>query len=280
MNSPALQERRLELQVDRAVFGLSGAEDRELRQVLNGLGDAVDADDGIAFELAAATLAAAWAEHEPMPSDVRDRVRARLAVEPVLTISQRTPDALTRHEGARRGNLRLIGTWGGWAAAAVLAVAAGVQWWGGSQNSAAGDAAAGVVAVAKRQALVAGGATPLSWAAWESQTGQSGPSEIAGVTGDVVWSPSNGEGYMRFVGLPPNDPAKEQYQLWIVDAELGLSQRISGGVFDVPTSDEVVVPIRPALGFTQPVAFAVTIERPGGVWVSDMSRRVVIAFAQ
>ena len=41
--------------------------------------------------------------------------------------------------------------------------------------------------------------------------------------------------------------------------------------------DEVIVPIRASLPVGAPLAFAVTIERPGGVVVSDRSRVVVIA---
>jgi hypothetical protein len=40
---------------------------------------------------------------------------------------------------------------------------------------------------------------------------------------------------------------------------------------------ELVVPIRPAIEVQGAAAFAVTIEKVGGTWVSDMKRRVVIA---
>ena len=53
---------------------------------------------------------------------------------------------------------------------------------------------------------------------------------------------------------------------------------VDGGVFDVRgDGDEVIVPIRASLPVGSPLAFAVTIERPGGVVVSDRSRVVVIA---
>jgi hypothetical protein len=37
------------------------------------------------------------------------------------------------------------------------------------------------------------------------------------------------------------------------------------------------VPVEPLIPVRDVAAFAVTVEQPGGTWVSDMSRRVVIA---
>lgn len=123
-----------------------------------------------------------------------------------------------------------------------------------------------------------------SWGDWALN--EQGP-EVAGVRGEVVWSESAQTGLMRFVGLPENDPRELQYQLWIVDRRglfdpSGQSARISGGVFDASGAERladgsIVVPIAPALSVQGAGAFAVTIEQPGGVWASDMSRRVVIA---
>jgi hypothetical protein len=98
------------------------------------------------------------------------------------------------------------------------------------------------------------------------------------VEGDVVWDARTQTGYMRFVGLRRNDPSNEQYQLWIFDGRRDERYPVDGGVFDVRgDGDEVIVPIRAGLPVGSPLAFAVTIERPGGVVVSDRSRVVVIA---
>jgi anti-sigma-K factor RskA len=119
-----------------------------------------------------------------------------------------------------------------------------------------------------RQRLIEGGAQVVSWTDWAG-------TETPGVGGDVVWDEQEQSGYMRFVGLPANDPSKEQYQLWIIDRR-GMEQRVSGGVFN-SDGGEVVVPIEPGLAIEGAGAFAVTIEEPGGVAVSDMSRKSVIA---
>ena len=99
-----------------------------------------------------------------------------------------------------------------------------------------------------------------------------------GVIGDLVWDDRQQEGYMRFKGLAPNDPDVYQYQLWIFDATRDERHPVDGGVFDVPSgSDEVIVPIRAKLPVGEPVLFAITVEKPGGVVVSDRERIALVA---
>jgi hypothetical protein len=83
---------------------------------------------------------------------------------------------------------------------------------------------------------------------------------------------------MEFTNLPALDPNKECYQLWIIDSR-GMEQRISGGCFNAAPGGKGVttVVIKPGIQVVGAAAFAVTIERPEGTWVSDMKRRVVIA---
>ncbi len=98
----------------------------------------------------------------------------------------------------------------------------------------------------------------------------------AEVVGDVVWSTERQLGFMRFRGMPVNDPTVEQYQLWIIDPERD-EQPIDGGVFDIAENGEVIVPIDAKLKVNVPKAFAITIEQPGGVVVSDQSRLPLLA---
>lgn len=97
-----------------------------------------------------------------------------------------------------------------------------------------------------------------------------GESEISGfeqVRGEIVWSDSLQTGEMRFAGLPVNDPLEAQYQLWIVDPDRDKNP-VDGGVFDALIDGELLVPIDTRLAVDSPVAFAVTLEQPGGVVVS------------
>ncbi len=125
---------------------------------------------------------------------------------------------------------------------------------------------------AARAALLA--ATPFvlrrNWAPAGDPAGR-------GVSGDVVWDARTQTGYMRFVGLRRNDASREQYQLWIFDGRRDERFPVDGGVFDSVGDAELVVPIRARLPIGTPLAFAVTVERAGGVVVSNRERVVVIA---
>lgn len=125
----------------------------------------------------------------------------------------------------------------------------------------------------QRAALLAKAETlKLNWGATKEPS-------AAGVSGDVVWDPVTQQGFLRFVGLPKNDPGRRQYQLWIFDSARDKRYPVDGGVFDVPAdATEVLVPIHAALAVRMAKAFAVTIEKPGGVVVS--AREHVIALAQ
>ena len=100
--------------------------------------------------------------------------------------------------------------------------------------------------------------------------------EQAGVEGDVVWNDDLQEGYLRFVGLKVNNPDEEQYQVWVID-ERGMEQKVSGGVFDATESGDLIVPIEPGIDVGNVQVFAITVEEPGGIWVPDLRRRVVVA---
>jgi hypothetical protein len=102
----------------------------------------------------------------------------------------------------------------------------------------------------------------------------------AGVTGDVVWDPVTQRGFLHFTGLAANDPAVHQYQIWIFDAGRDKRYPVDGGVFDVPANTaEVVVPIRAELMVRKPAAFAVTVEKSGGVVVSGREHVVALGAA-
>jgi hypothetical protein len=126
---------------------------------------------------------------------------------------------------------------------------------------------------AQRAALLASGAHLLQ-RAWRAGTDPAGLM----VSGDIVWDPATQTGYMRFVGLRRNEPNAEQYQLWIFDARRDERYPIDGGVFDISgAKDGDVIPIRAKLSVGVPLLFAVTIERPGGVVVSDRTRIAALA---
>jgi len=121
----------------------------------------------------------------------------------------------------------------------------------------------------RRRALIAnaGDLVRVNWTSTNAQKAYSG---------DVVWSSTEQRGYMTFTGLPANDPTKEQYQLWIFDREQDERYPVDGGVFDV-TGTSALVAIDAKINVVDPTMFAITIEKPGGVVVSDRSRLPLIA---
>lgn len=258
MSAHPNHDRLLELLADEAMGQISQADAAELSRLLA----EANLSDPEALERAAALADVAMFEEDasrgPMPAELA----ARLVKAADSFCKGRTGAAPVRDEGPYTISVR---RWLAVAAVLVIAVAAALYV---TARPSLKDPAAARLAMLSEPGVV-----KVAWADWAVDG--KGP-EIPGVTGDVVWSDAEQRGYMRFAGLPANDPSKQQYQLWIIDKTRGMSQRISGGIFN-GGNGEVVVPIDPGLLVKKAAGFAVTIEQPGGTWVSDMSRRVNIA---
>ncbi len=166
-------------------------------------------------------------------------------------------------EGKSRESSIVIGPWLGWAVAAcLLALLAIPKLIPGKPADPAGQRAALIEKAPDALRL------PLA--------GAGEPYESAG--GEVVWSDSRQEGYLTLANLPANDPARNQYQLWIVDPARDEFP-VDGGVFDVPAGEgPVVIPIDAKLLVERPAAFVITLEQPGGVVRSK--QEVVVALAK
>lgn len=284
-----------ELLADEALQGLSVEEIQEL-----GRSEGLAEDQSLALAAAAADLAL-FPPTASMPATVRARLEltaaefianlnqsaappAPLKLVPAPTELQQ-PQLAHPHPAQPRlaPPSRTLSSRMGWIAAAACLGLAALAWLPRPQRSnyptgtiaggTPGGAIVGDFATERQRLLAAPDAVQGQWQDWAAD---GSPPEIAGVTGDVVFSPAKQTGFLRFVGLPDN-PKGSQYQLWIVD-QRGMSQRISGALFDAHSGGgELLVPIAPRITVGTPVAFALTIEAPGGTWVSDMKRRVVIA---
>ncbi|MCA9275431.1 MAG: anti-sigma factor [Phycisphaerales bacterium] len=275
-----LSERLIDLCSDHAM-GLHEASD------LNEL-DRLDPDQSAreAFEAIAAELDIAYADADPidMPAGLEARLLASVptrvdAPAPLKFTSAAVPVGSEQIQSPR-------GVWFPWLVAAACVVVTGLVVLRPQPGAPVLPSAA-----ESRDALLAKHADDqgLLRYAW---TPTEDPSVVGAVTGELIWDESTDEGYMTIGGLEVNDPSEFQYQLWIFDATrpLGelpqfagpfndlLTQRpIDGGVFDITQSGEVVIPINAKLMVQQGVAFAVTVERPGGVVVSDRSRVPLLA---
>lgn len=289
-------ERLHELLADRAVFGLTHEETAELEALLVHVPPA-HRDD---LDLLAADLARSFlpVEHEPLPAHLAAKVLrdAHEEVGPgkIVSIGATPPSPADGHppaasapkvEPLRPEDETVPGTQAAedasrrrWFLNMLTAIAAGV-----------------LVAVSLgRQMLPAPSPTPterrksLLAAAADSGGGDvlrldwtaTADPAAKGASGDVVWSGTAQEGYMLFRGLAANVPTREQYQLWVFDADRDERYPVDGGVFDVPAgAAEVVVPITARLPVKKATLFAITVERPGGVVVSDRKRLPLLAKA-
>jgi len=247
----------LELLADAAVQPLSRIEQAELDALLRNQTDVNE--DELDLTAAALDLAFSEGEFEAMPESLRAQLGAMgqswVASPPPLRIQT---------ESNPRSRPATFAAWTGWFAAAAAILLAVAGWW-----------SRGPAALPPRDALVNLQATAkdLQTLEWTSGPSASEP----GATGQVVWSPSRQQGYMVFRNMRRNDPTTEQYQLWIFDKDRDERYPVDGGVFDITESGECIVPIHAAVQVNEAALFAVTIERPGGVVVSDRSRLPLLA---
>ena len=289
--------RAQELLMQRATIGLDPHEAAELA--------ALGADDDVSFDLAAAAIDLATLKIEQMPMGVADKVliaanvplhEERREVPPPTTVEPATlppeqlgpprvtmterpaPDVIPIDAAKFRRRTRIaaaVGVMGMLAAAAAIIYA--------TQRPPEVVVERQIVEVtppppktptaAEARAELLASATDVTTLAWTPTTDPNGK----GTSGDVVWSKSAQKGYMRFTGLATNDPKQIQYQLWIFDKNRPQETPVDGGVFDVSSTGEVIIPITAKLSVDDPVLFAVTIEKPGGVVVSKRERIVVTA---
>ncbi len=272
-------DRILELLAEAALGGLTPEEQQELETAI---GPSSDQHPEIqALELALANASIALAESEtPIPQQladqlVRDGIQ-RLGAPPHNAVADphsSTPTPVPTEAPTADPSITIIGRIG-WLAAAACLVFALVGW---LRTPPAPKPLTQIQLASNREKMLASpDAITLEWQPWN---GAADAPVQTNVTGDVVWSDKEQVGYLRFSGLASNSPSDEQYQLWIVDAERGMAQRISGGVFDADGScSEFIVRFDPAeIPVTKAAAFAITVEQPGGTWVSDMTKAVVIA---
>ena len=95
--------------------------------------------------------------------------------------------------------------------------------------------------------------------------------EFCDCSGNVIWSDDGQRGFITLAGLPMNDPTQNQYQIWIVDPNMHANP-VDGGVFDIVTGDApTIIPINPKLPIGKAKGFAITLEQPGGVVISEQS---------
>ena len=249
--NPSDQKLRFdELSAGRAMGDLSLDEARELAL----LGDQLGIDSDLAFELLAASIEVEFLQTAaaPLPANLAVRLHqcADALSKPATIITPQIP----AWQKAVRNPLI------GWAAAAAIAIFALLS----SRKEPQ-------ISPAQAEAKLRTEARDLI------ERKFAGLGTFKDVGGKVVWSDQLQQGYMTLTGVPVNDPKKAQYQLWIVDPKRDEAP-VDGGVFDIPADGSpVVVPIAAKLALTNPQAFVITLEQPGGVVKSKQEQVVALA---
>lgn len=270
------RERVEDLLLQRAIFGLDPSEQSELEQLLSGF----EGHGSLAFENVIGALDAGWAEEdslkdgfEPLPEHLKAAIllQAKAGEADRGLTNARRPDPQVKTSGSASGwsvREKLFGL----ATAASLAVALfSVQSWLSGETRQVRE-----LPLSEQWAMLESSATDLvkpDWTVADEKLAK-------GVTGSVIWSDQKQLGFMKFRGLARNQADKQQYQLWIFDANRSDAQPVDGGVFDIAADGEVIVPIEAKLDVSSAKMFAITIERPGGVVVSDRSQLPLLAMVQ
>jgi anti-sigma-K factor RskA len=258
-------DRLLELLADQTLFGLSPAEQTELEQLSAQFPEVeLDSMEQLAAMVEMSHLPAAA---ELLPDDLQAKIKAGIQE---FAVPEAAPAAKKVLRPVNNdGGWPHVPSWVGWATAAALLVALVFS----QQPKTPAVPSPENIAAAARQALM-DEATDLVRIEWTATGDEAAPTG----TGDVVWSNTAQQGYMRFAGLAANDPTQQQYQLWIFDAEQDEKYPIDGGVFDIPAgASEFIIPIDPKLNVAKPTMFAITVEKPGGVVVSSRERIPLLA---
>lgn len=289
-------DRLVNLLVQRTIDGTLNASERmELKQLLE---HRPYGDSDLFDQTAAALLIAGAPDDEPMPKALRNRLAQQAGafaatapravvtsigtqrVQPAPQILRPAPQVVreARQEmfdeipdevaPVRRFAPENV-AWFAMAAALVLAI---IGWWPRFTGDTQQVADVPSVQEQREQLAAKPSVVRRDWTATSEPAARS-------AKGDVVWDPETQQGYVRFSGLAVNDPRKQQYQLWIFDAARGDKYPVDGGVFDIPANaqGEIVVPIQARLPVRDAAMFAVTLERAGGVVVSEREHIVVLA---
>ena len=78
----------------------------------------------------------------------------------------------------------------------------------------------------------------------------------------AVWDPEQQTGLLAMEKLPPIGD-NQDYQIWIVDP--AYKNPVNGGVFHVSADGKVALPFKPDQPVAQAAAFAISLEKKGGV---------------
>lgn len=227
-----------------------------------------DDPDVEAAEAAAAAydLACMDDRADAMPAGLAERIR--VAAELTDAAAGPADARVVSLPTARQRTQRRRGAAMAWLAVAATLVIAVAGWWPRLAPLTAPDTT--IDLAAERDALIANAEQLI-------RVPLSGTDDPAGTNaaGELVFDPATQRGFITVRNLAANQPTVSQYQLWIFDAAR-KPHPVDGGVFDVDDPQQAVIDFQAKLPVADPHLFAITVEQPGGVVVSDQERIAVV----
>lgn len=266
MNRTEKLERLLDLKVLEATYGLSREESAELKGLL---AEFPDWEGDESLELTAASVQLAGISEETMPAYLMESIGDEYSR--LYTEHREENRQVSQSVNGKIGGLDT--GWLGWSLAGAFGALLLFNMF--SNTTVENSSEQTPLVITKQQQLsdLVNSSADLVRNNWESPS----PEKPLGFEGEVVWSESKQQGFMRFKGLPLNDKTKETYQLWIFDENQKAETPIDGGIFDSETGEELIVPIKAKLEVKNAQMFAITVEKPGGVVVSDREKLIGLA---
>lgn len=269
-----------DLLTKKAVHGLDDAEQRQLDEIDPGWANR----EFRTLEMTAAAINMAGVEvDEPLPEHLYSKVAADagkyLGTEPAEEEAAPWPPTIGREMFTQKPQRSLFG-WLGWAVAAAACIALALNIWFTRVQP---------QEQVKVQPTPVGSPRPLTpeeqLAAFESSTpnlvkaswAPGNIKDMKDVAGEVIWSDAKQTGFIRISGLAMKGAPDYCYQLWIFDKVQDKATPIDGGIFDVNSQGEIIIPINTKIPAQGPTMFALTIERHGGVVVSKRTQIAAIA---
>lgn len=271
------REKLIELLSDQAIFGLDENESAELERLKQRFPDwEKDSFESAATAISLSKLPAG----EMVPEHLREKIAAQAENffsqnDEIIEESGATPPMSERAIIETAPEKTFGWNWLGWAVAAVAIVALGISLWSMQTQP--------TTELAKNPTPTVTPTPTLNeqfnglLASDKAVKASFDAVAFKSLNGNVVWSNEQQKGYIRVSGLPINDKSKETYQFWIFDAVQGEKTPVSGGTFDVAEDGDVIIPINADVKVSDPKAFAITVEKPGGVVVSKQEKVAGIA---
>ena len=266
MNEPIINDRLMQLLIDRATVGLSASEETELQSLFADL----SIDDDFSFDYVAQLLFDSEQANplfggESEMKSLPDHIRSQVVDEAQQHIVAKNVSQKSAGSSWTSGRRELMA----WFAAAACLVLTAIVFFGRSNAGVEPDE---LIASATQADLDLFLKNSGDQDVLEIKLNNGNSSLAKDASATVYWNRKLKRGFLEIDGLAENNANNEQYQLWVIDKVRGIEDRPNAGVFDIVSTGKSLFTFRSELEVFDAQGFAVTVEKPGGVSKSDLSQ--------